>query len=145
MPRLGLRAEQLAAIADYVFQAPSENHPNVAMLARTDGREAKPLQHPVSRVQTVYFLFCSQCHGLQGNGKGINASHMFVSPRDHTSRDEMAMLTDDRLYAAIKYGGGAVGKSPLMPPWGGVLKDSDIKLLVDYLRCLSGTASAGGN
>jgi cytochrome c oxidase cbb3-type subunit 3 len=88
----------------------------------------------------LYQLYCSQCHGVRGNGKGINAPSLFVAPRDHTSSEEMGMLTDDRIFAAVKYGGTAVGKSALMPSWNGTIADDDIRLLVGYVRELSGAA-----
>ncbi|MFY9826678.1 MAG: cytochrome c, partial [Thermoanaerobaculia bacterium] len=102
---------------------------------------APPISPPPAgdRGATLYRVLCSQCHGVQGNGKGINAPSLFVSPRDHSSFDEMSALTDERIFAAIKRGGASVGKSTLMPSWGGVLGDDDIHLLVDYLRRLSKT------
>jgi cytochrome c oxidase cbb3-type subunit 3 len=142
MPKPSIRSDQLAAITEYLFSAGGETAPSAA---------AQPAKHtdetarPSGRVETIYQIFCSQCHGVTGNGKGINSATMFVSPRNHTSSQEMGALTDDRLYAVIRYGGPAVGKSVLMPSWGATLKDADIRLLVGYLRELSGTqARAAG-
>jgi mono/diheme cytochrome c family protein len=141
MPKVSIRGDQLMAISDYLFQdktgqggATSSSPPPKASQSPST---SKPL--PKGRAELIYQVYCTQCHGLLGNGKGINAPYMFVSPRNHTSFDEMSMLTDDRLFAVIKFGGPAVGKSVLMPSWGAVIKDSDINLLVDYLRALSGT------
>ena len=83
-----------------------------------------------------YRLYCSQCHGLTGNGAGINKSHMGVTPRDHTNATEMAKLKDADLYTSIAQGGAAVSKSPLMSPWDGVLTEAEIKEMVKYLRKL---------
>jgi len=84
-----------------------------------------------------YDRYCTQCHGSGGSGDGINAtSEMPVSPRDHTSKKEMGKLTADDVYFAIKDGGKAVGKSALMPKWGGSLKDDEIKALAKYLNKL---------
>ena len=142
MPKVSVQGNQLAAISDYLFQQPSQTVSSTAQAndSPVAGKAAPP---PASRAALLYQLFCSQCHGIQGDGKGINAPSMFVSPRDHTSSEEMGMLTDDRLYAVIKYGGTAVGKSALMPSWNGVIKDSDVKLLTEYLRMLSHTGTGG--
>jgi hypothetical protein len=51
----------------------------------------------------------------------------------------MGSLSDAHLYTVIRKGGAAVGKSPLMAPWGGVLTERDTKDLVAHLRRLSGT------
>lgn len=49
----------------------------------------------------------------------------------------MKTLTDDHLFKVIKEGGVAVGKSQLMPPWGGQLKDPEIWDVVAYIRTLA--------
>jgi mono/diheme cytochrome c family protein len=144
MPKISIRTDQLAALSDYLFQAPTEKPVPSPDPVRKE-TVAKTDKHPTKgRVELIYQMYCSQCHGINGDGKGINAPSLFVAPRNHTSAQEMGMLTDDRLYAAIRYGGTAVGKSALMPSWGGVLKDSDIKLLVEHLRVLSGTGTGEG-
>lgn len=142
MPKVSVRGDQLTAISDYLFQRPSQTV-NATAQAPESQVAGKPAPPPASRAELLYQLFCSQCHGIHGDGKGINAPSMFVAPRNHTSSEEMGMLTDDRLYAVIKYGGTAVGKSALMPSWSGVIKDSDIKLLTEYLRSLSSTGTGG--
>ncbi|MGK7345147.1 MAG: c-type cytochrome [Candidatus Nitrospinota bacterium M3_3B_026] len=80
-----------------------------------------------------YKLFCWQCHGSAGTGKGINAPHLAVQPRNHTSAKDMGELTEETVFKAIKLGGPAVGKSAQMPPWGGVMTDDEIKEMVSYL------------
>lgn len=84
----------------------------------------------------LYEVYCTQCHGIHGNGKGINAASMAVAPRDHTDSAEMSARTDEDLFKAIQHGGKAVNKSVLMPAWGDNLSDSDIHDLVTYLRAL---------
>lgn len=84
----------------------------------------------------VYRLYCSQCHGTRGTGAGINSAALKVQPRDHTSAADMGKLTDADLFKAVREGGGAVGKSPQMPPFGGALGDGEIKSLVVHLRGL---------
>jgi cytochrome c oxidase cbb3-type subunit 3 len=84
-----------------------------------------------------YDRYCSQCHGTEGKGNGINATdEMPVSPRNHTDPKEMGKLTSEDVYYAIKDGGKSVGKSSLMPRWGGTINDGEIKDLVKYLNTL---------
>jgi cytochrome c oxidase cbb3-type subunit 3 len=87
----------------------------------------------------LYKAFCVQCHGTEGNGKGVNAATMEVQPRDHTDAKEMGARTDADLFKAIKDGGIAVNKSVLMPNWDANLGDRQIDDIVAYLRVLSGT------
>ena len=86
------------------------------------------------QAQLIYKTYCWQCHGMKGNGMGINIRDMSVQPRDHTDPKEMSSRSDEDLFKAIKLGGRAVEKSVLMPPWEGVLSDDEIHELVRYLR-----------
>lgn len=81
-----------------------------------------------------YNLYCVQCHGSAGTGKGINAPYLAVAPRNHASEKDMSALTDDGIALAIKEGGAAVSKSTQMPAWKSVLTDSEIKDMVAHLR-----------
>lgn len=83
-----------------------------------------------------YRLYCVQCHGVLGNGEGVNwtSGGLTVSPRDHTYAKEMRQLRDEELRLAIAEGGDAVQKSEQMPAWGDVLSKREIQELVRYLR-----------
>jgi cytochrome c oxidase cbb3-type subunit 3 len=87
----------------------------------------------------IYDTYCVQCHGVNRDGNGINSKNMSVKPRDHTDSKAMGDTPDDTLFKAIKEGGLAVSKSVLMPKWGGVLDDNQIKEMVSYLRFVSKT------
>lgn len=84
----------------------------------------------------LYREYCSQCHGVEGTGKGINAPHLEVAPRNHTDRDEMVARTDEELFKAIAHGGQSINKSVLMPNWGETLSGEEIGDLIAYLRAL---------
>ncbi len=81
-----------------------------------------------------YDTYCVQCHGLTGDGLGVNVPDMSVQPRDHTDAQDMSSRSEQDLFDAIKGGGVAIGKSTLMPPWGDNLSDGEIHDLVAYLR-----------
>lgn len=83
-----------------------------------------------------YRAYCVQCHGLEGNGKGINVRDMSVGPRDHTDFKSMSARSDEALFKVIKEGGSSINKSILMPPWGSTFSDEDIQDLVQHLRIL---------
>jgi len=81
-----------------------------------------------------YDTYCVQCHGINHNGRGINSRDMSVQPRDHSDAKGMGGIPDDDLFRVIKEGGLAVNKSVLMPAWGNVMNDTEIRELVAYLR-----------
>lgn len=83
-----------------------------------------------------YNTYCVQCHGIKGNGNGVNIRDMSVQPRDHTDAKAMSARSDDTLFKVIKEGGPSIDKSILMPPWGDTFSDEEIKDLVQHLRVL---------
>ncbi|MBI3755557.1 MAG: cytochrome c [Deltaproteobacteria bacterium] len=92
-----------------------------------------------------YKFYCAQCHGMDGKGEGANAKpkvvgidlpEMSVTPRNHTSPEDMNKLTDIDIENAISGGGASVSKSTIMPPFGKTLTEAEIKDLTAYLRKL---------
>lgn len=92
-----------------------------------------------------YKFYCTQCHGMDGKGDGANSKpksvgidlpEMSVTPRNHTSPEDMNKLTDTDIENAISGGGGAVSKSTIMPAFGKTLTEAEIKDLLTHLRKL---------
>lgn len=81
-----------------------------------------------------YDTYCVQCHGINRNGRGINSRDMSVQPRDHSDAKGMGDIPDEEIFRVVKEGGLAVNKSVLMPAWGNIMNDDEIKELVAYLR-----------
>jgi len=86
-----------------------------------------------------YATFCVSCHGKNGDGDTPFAQALDPPPTKHNDGEYMSTLTDDYLFKVIKEGGAAVGKSPMMAPWGGSLSDEQILAVVAYIRTLPGT------
>jgi len=85
----------------------------------------------------VFEFYCAQCHGLKGDGKGINVGPDFATdPRNFTIAKDMEKRTDADIEGVIKDGGHSISKSPLMPPWGATLSAEEVHGLVGYIRKL---------
>jgi mono/diheme cytochrome c family protein len=84
----------------------------------------------------AYVSMCSVCHGEGGKGDGPGASALQPKPADFTDCGAMSGKTDDSLFAIIKRGGTGVGRSNMMPSWGGAIGDEQIGELVAYIRGL---------
>lgn len=84
--------------------------------------------------EQLYAMYCTQCHGVNGDGRGVNAANMDVLPRSHIDPVEMGARQDADLFKVIKEGGKAINKSVLMPAWGHNLDDEQITKLVRHLR-----------
>lgn len=84
-----------------------------------------------------YRDFCVPCHGASGKGDGPMAANLPTRPRNLTDGTYMNALSDAHLFAIIKEGGAAVGKSPTMPAWGKQMTDDEIQDTIAYLRTLA--------
>jgi len=117
-------------------QDPAEEKPSPSASASAPSTPSPaPRAHPVTQeTRETYQFYCAQCHGTDGHGNGINASHLTVPPRDHTKADYLETRTDEHLFTAIQQGGLAVGRAPCMPSWGHTLDDNTIHSLVSYIR-----------
>ncbi len=84
--------------------------------------------------EQLYAMYCTQCHGITGDGRGVNAASMTVLPRAHVDPVEMGSRQDSDLFKVIQGGGKAINKSVLMPSWEDNLDTEQINKLVRYLR-----------
>ncbi len=82
--------------------------------------------------KTQYATFCVACHGDAGKGDGVAGAALDPKPSDLT----VTKMSDDELAKIIKEGGAAVGRSPLMAPWGAVMDDAQLKAMVAYIKTL---------
>jgi len=92
----------------------------------------------VERGAALHVRHCADCHGADGRAEVI-VMHMDVPPKDQSDPVYMKTLPDEFLYLAICRGGEAVGRNFVMPAWGDLLSDQDIKDLVAQIRTFSGT------
>jgi len=82
----------------------------------------------------TYNTTCAACHGPEGKGDGVAAAALDPKPRDLSDAAYVSTLSNEHLYKVISEGGPAVGLSPLMAAWGGVLSEQDIWNVVAYIR-----------
>ncbi len=84
----------------------------------------------------VHRANCAKCHGPGGKGDGPAGKLLKTKPADWTDKARMSKLSDSDLFNVIKGGGGAVGKSKLMPAWAGKLSDDQIHDVIAFIRSL---------
>ena len=89
------------------------------------------------RGRADYQTYCASCHGARGDGDGPLSRLLDPKPMRHSDARAMEALSDGYLARLLKEGGGAVGKSPLMAPWGKTFSDERIVDLVAHLRTLA--------
>lgn len=87
--------------------------------------------------KVLYEYYCVLCHGKTGEGDGFNSFNLKTPPARHTDSTVMGTLSDTQIQQIIKDGGSALGRSPEMHPWGGVLNNKQISDLTAFIRTLA--------
>lgn len=105
---------------------------------------ATPLAAQTSRLsvqergKALYDLHCAVCHGNDGRAETPVGRLLKPRPRNFTDPIDMARLTVDRIYRAIKDGRPGTA----MAAWKPVLTETEIGDLIDYVHGLSSTGKA---
>jgi mono/diheme cytochrome c family protein len=86
--------------------------------------------------KTTFTKSCAGCHGETGKGDGSASAALNPKPKDLSDKGYNAKLDDTYLHNVIIKGGAAVGKAPMMPPFG-QLKPQDVDDVVAYIRSLA--------
>jgi mono/diheme cytochrome c family protein len=133
MPKVLMPASTRALIVGYLAQS-TESAVVAAGPARASSAPSAPKTQPTG--VALYARWCSSCHGPAGGGDGPNAKFLPVRPAVHASAAQMTPRSDDALFDAIAGGGGVMGKSVRMPPFGATLSSSEIRSIVAYIRAL---------
>jgi cytochrome c oxidase cbb3-type subunit 3 len=120
----------LAACGD-TEPAPAPEAAPAAKAAPAEAAPAAAAKAPAAAApdgEAIYNQYCVACHGADGKGNnGLGGSYADVLPGK----------TDAELIASIKNGKtSATGAA--MPPWGGTLKDDQIKAVLGYVKAKYG-------
>ena len=122
------------------------NSPNAYALSAGDvtiDEEAAFTGISLASGETIYTANCSGCHGARGRGDGPLSAGLQPAPAKHADGAYMNTLSNAHLYKVIAEGGAAVGKSPMMAPWGTSLSGDDINSLIVFIRTLPEPAYEG--
>lgn len=87
----------------------------------------------LERGKVVYDGHCAYCHGADGKADTPVGRLLTPHPRNFGDPVEMARVTVDRIYHAIKEGRPGTA----MPAWGQVLGETQIGDVIDYVRSLA--------
>jgi mono/diheme cytochrome c family protein len=94
----------------------------------------------VEHGKEIYLKNCAACHGEKGDGKGICSAFLLPQPRDFThaqyrlrSTATGSLPTDEDLFRVVSLG---LAGTP-MPPWRGMLNESDRWAVVEFVKTFS--------
>jgi mono/diheme cytochrome c family protein len=117
-------------------QSPSEDRPATSgfQLPQNPKSALTPAEQ---KGRALYAYYCAICHGKTGKGDGFNSYNLTTPPRNFTDSAKMTSLSDKQIIKAIREGGAALGLSPQMPAWGGVLSQKQAADLTVFIRTLA--------
>jgi mono/diheme cytochrome c family protein len=95
----------------------------------------------VARAQQAFLAYCGMCHGPRGAGDGevaaaLRRSSIIVPRLDDAAR--LAKIGRAGVLRIVTEGGAHVGRSNVMPEWGGLVGPALAGELADYVMSLSG-------
>lgn len=96
-----------------------------------------PLNYEQSQGKRLFNSYCVWCHADSTPAGPSNRSNLTPVPHLPNDGEALNPLTDQYLENIITLGGSAVGKSAMMPPWGGTLSHDQIRALIAYLRAVA--------
>lgn len=97
----------------------------------------KVLSQPIVRGSIVFKTYCTLCHGERGDGKAR-------ATRLYEALDLRIGSGDPTQYETIiRKGGGAVGRSELMPPWQDELSAEQLADVLAYIKVVANPEKRG--
>jgi len=82
--------------------------------------------------------YCARCHNAESTPERVsNYDNLEVKPHPFTEGDTLNKMSDADLTSIISFGGPALNKSPLMPPYGYTLSKAQTQALISYIRMVS--------
>jgi cytochrome c oxidase cbb3-type subunit 3 len=96
-------------------------------------RAQAPSQSSRERGKAIYDARCAVCHGVDGRADTPLGRMLKPPPRNFADTVEMARVTVDRTYQAIKEGRPGTA----MAAWGQVLTETEIGDVIDYIHSLA--------
>jgi len=85
----------------------------------------------------VFYNNCVWCHADATPAGPSNRSNVTPTPPLFNDGATMNALSDEFMQNIITLGGGAMGKSAMMPPWGRTLTQDEIRSVIAYSRAIA--------
>ncbi len=111
----------------------------VAAVPRAAEKTLAPAR--IARAQQAYLAYCAMCHGPTGGGDGDVARNLLRSNIQVPRLDDAARLARVGRAGVLRIlleGGAHVGRSGVMPEWGGLVGKELASELADYVMSLAG-------
>ncbi len=96
-----------------------------------------PLDYQEAQGKRIFYEKCVWCHADTTPAGPSNRSNLNPQPPLINDGTVFNPLSDEFLQNVVTLGGGAMGKSAIMPPWGRTLNQDEIQAVVAYIRAVA--------
>jgi cytochrome c5 len=96
-----------------------------------------PLNYQQAQGKRIFYQKCVWCHADSTPAGPSNRSNLNPTPPLINDGATFNSLSDEFLDNVITLGGGAMGRSAIMPPWGKTLTQDETQAVVTYIRAVA--------
>ena len=102
-----------------------------------DQQRLIPLNYQQAKGKRVFYQYCVWCHADATPAGPSNRSNLSPVPVLMNDGAVLNAQSDESLQKIITLGGGAVGKSAMMPPFGRTLTPGEIQAVIAFARIIA--------
>jgi mono/diheme cytochrome c family protein len=102
-----------------------------------DPQKIISLDYEQAQGKRVFYDKCVWCHADATPAGPSNRANLMPQPPLLSDGNALNSLSDAFIRNIVTLGGSALGKSPMMPPWGNTLNEQDIRSVTDYVRAMA--------
>lgn len=102
-----------------------------------DAQHIVVLGYQEAQGKRIFYAQCVWCHADATPAGPSNRSKVTPAPPLMNDGTVLNAESDDYLQNIITLGGSAMGKSPMMPPYGRVLGQDDIRAVIAFTRAIA--------
>jgi len=102
-----------------------------------DPQHVIPLNYQQAQGKRLFYKTCVWCHSDSTPAGPSNRNNLATPPPLFNDGATCNSLSDDFMQSIITLGGSAMGKSPIMPPWGKTLAQEEIRAIIAYARAIA--------
>jgi mono/diheme cytochrome c family protein len=103
----------------------------------TDPQKIISLNYEQAEGKRVFYDKCVWCHADATPAGPSNRANLMPQPPLLTDGNVINPLSDAFIRNIVTLGGSALGKSPMMPPWGNTLSEQEIRAVTAYVRVVA--------
>jgi mono/diheme cytochrome c family protein len=102
-----------------------------------DPQKIISLDYEEAEGKRVFYDKCVWCHADSSPAGPSNRANLMPQPPLLTDGNVLNPLSDAFIRNVVTLGGSALGKSPMMPPWGNTLNEQEIRFVTTYMRAVA--------